>query len=77
MAEPTITIEPTHDQALVLFDWLARVDRLAAPELFVADAERRVVWDLAAVLERTLVEPLASDYTARVEQARAQIEKVG
>jgi hypothetical protein len=36
-------------------------------------AERRVLWDVSALLERILVEPLDVDYHALIDQARAEV----
>ena len=66
----------TRPEALVLFEWLHRVESedssLAA--LNVEDqAEQRVLWDLSAVLERVLDEPFGADYTESVDAARSEV----
>ena len=66
----TITIELTNDEALVLFEWLA--GRAKQTEL-EGEAERRVLWDLEASLERSLDEIFAPNYGELLEQARARI----
>ena len=69
-----MTLELTGDQALVLFEWLARLDeRDAFPHEHVA--EKHVLWQLCSQLERTLVEPLLPNYKELVAQARSRIEK--
>jgi hypothetical protein len=69
MSKP-VTIELTGDEALVLFEWLAKLDEA---KLVEAEAEKRVLWRLEAALERVLVEPLARNYDQLVEQARQRI----
>ena len=55
------------DEALVLFEWLAGLE---AAKVTIGEAERRVLWRIEAVLEKSLVEAFAKDYAALVEQAR-------
>lgn len=66
-------LELTDDQALVLFEWLARLDeREAFP---VEDpAEAQVLWCLHGQLEKALSEPFRADYRELVEQARARVK---
>lgn len=65
-----VLLELSHDEALVLFEWLARNDGT----LPISDAaEQDVLWRLEAQLEKTLVEPLTPDYTDSVRAARARI----
>ena len=67
-----MTLELTDDEALVLFEWLARLDGQDA--LPVEDAaEEMVLWSLLAQLEKVLVEPLRPDYDDLVERARARV----
>jgi hypothetical protein len=65
-------LELTDDEALVLFEWLARLD--ASNTLPVQDpAEEHVLWSLHAQLERTLTEPFREDYRELVERARRRV----
>lgn len=67
-----MTLSLTHDQALVLFEWLSREDgRNSIPAEH--EAERKVLWLLEGQLERTLVEPLQADYRALVAVARERV----
>ena len=72
-----VTVSFTKDEALVLFEWLHRREDLGLDSLealgCVDQAEQRVIWDLSAVLESTLAEPLRSDYLELVEAARARL----
>lgn len=62
----------SQDQALVLFDWLARMND--SDELIVAHpAERRVLWDIECDLESELAEPFRPDYLKLLEAARERV----
>lgn len=67
-----VAVELSLDQAFVLFDWLSRFNNDDSVE-FDDQAEQRVLWDIEATLEKTLVEPLQDDYKTRLEQARAAV----
>lgn len=66
-------LEITDDQALVLFEWLARLDEQDA--FPVEDpAEELVLWCLHGQLEKALSEQFRPDYQDLVEQARARVK---
>lgn len=67
-----VTIELTSDEALVLYDWLARFNQQETPG-FADQAEERVLFDLEAMLEKALVVPLQSDYATLLAQARSTV----
>ena len=65
------SIELTRAEALVIFDWLSRhEDTGTTPG---DPAEKQALWNLNAVLERTLVEPFQADYNDIVQAARTQL----
>lgn len=65
-------LELTDDQALVLFDWLARLDEQNA--FPVEDrAEQQVLWSLHGQLEKTLTAQFRPDYDQLVQSARARV----
>lgn len=66
-----MNISLTSDEALVLFEWLTRFDK--ADDEFADQAEQRVLWDLEAQLESSLVAPLRPDYDAVLAAARDRI----
>ena len=72
MRSKRVKIELTSDEALVLYDWLARFNQRADTD-FVDQAEERVLFDLEAMLEKALVAPLQSDYPALLAQARSNV----
>ena len=76
MQSKRVKIELTSDTALVLYDWLTRFNQ--RPETAFADqAEERVLFDLEALLEKTLVAPLQADYADRLAQARLHVRDEG
>ncbi len=67
-----VTLELSQAEALVLFEWLVRSDKDESLPV-EDDAERRVLWRLEAILEKTLVEPLAPDYAELLAAARGKV----
>ena len=68
----SVSLLLTRAEALVLFEWLVRVD--AAENLPIEDAaEQQVLWRLEGQLEKTLPEPLAPNYREAVEAARREV----
>ena len=68
-----ISFELSRDQALVLFEWLARTGSAGEPVAFQDQAEQRVLWDLESALEAVLPESLSPDYRASLEAAREMV----
>jgi hypothetical protein len=62
----------TQDEALVLFEWIARFNA-SKQSGFRDQAEQRVLFDMEAVLEKNLAQVFAEDYVALVEKARAAV----
>ncbi|MCT9624828.1 hypothetical protein HWD94_06795 [Pseudarthrobacter equi] len=72
LSEP-VKIELSEDQALVLFDWLCRLNDGSAAN--VADhAEQRVLWDIQSGLESVLAAPLQANYNFLLAQARNRVK---
>jgi hypothetical protein len=67
-----VTLTLTADQALVLFEWLAREDRKGALPT-EHRAEQSVLWEIEAQLEKTLVAPLQPDYEVLLAAARERL----
>lgn len=65
-------LELSDDEALVLFECLARLAEGAALPL-EDEAERYVLWRLEAQLDKGLVEPFRADYAALVDAARRRV----
>lgn len=74
MADGEVSLHLTRAQALVFFEWLARLD--SSDSLPCKDAaEEKVLWSLQGQLESTLVEPFAADYTTILAEARRRVRE--
>ena len=74
-----MSIELTEDEALVLFEFLARWESDPDQRQLRLDhpAERNALWALQGHLEKTLVAPLKRDYADLLAAARARVEATG
>jgi hypothetical protein len=72
MAQEKVRLELSRDEALVLFEWLARFNKADGRD-FEDQAEQRVLWDMEAKLESVLVEPFDPKYSELLAQARARV----
>jgi hypothetical protein len=72
MADKKVLLELSRDEALVFFEWLARFNK-GKDQQFADQAEQRVLWDLEAMLESELVEPLAPNYDELLTAARSRV----
>jgi hypothetical protein len=68
-----VTLELSADEALVLFEWLARTSDAGHPMPFADEAERRVLDNVLCLLERVLVEPFSAQYDSLLEAARSRL----
>lgn len=66
------TLELSSEEALVLFEWLARTEE-ALDATFVDKAEQMVLWSVEGQLERELVAPFRTDYDRLLQAARDTI----
>ncbi|GAB4050876.1 hypothetical protein [Catellatospora paridis] len=75
MTEEGFTLKLTHDQALVLSDWLDRMIGTADFDTFVN--QDRAVWSplyrISGALETSLVEVFSPDYAALLAAARERL----
>ena len=74
MSKPDDRVEIvlSQNEALVLFEFLSRFSdsgRLAVDD----QAEERVLWDVCALLERDLVDPLRPNYGELLRKAREDV----
>jgi hypothetical protein len=69
-----MNLKLTDDQALVLFEWLARLDEGDAFPI-EDPAEEQVLWALHAQLEKALVQPFKANYHELVKQARMRVKE--
>ena len=68
-----VSLTMSSDEALVLFDWLARTSAATHPVPFADPAEQLVLWNVEALLERVLVAPLKPDYDVLLDDARRRV----
>ena len=65
-----MSIELSHDELLVLHEFLHRLENTKGIEnLFEDLAEQEVLWHIQAQLEKKLVEPFRADYPTVMEAA--------
>jgi hypothetical protein len=67
-----IEIKLTGDEALVLFEFLARFDESQTLNI-IDQSEERALWNLHAVLQKQLAEPFNSDYKELLNLARNRL----
>ncbi len=68
-----INLTLTKDEALVVFDFLARFNQTEHPDIFEDKAEQKTLWILQGQLEKQLVEPFRPDYKEIINEARNKI----
>ena len=68
-----ITIKLNEDEALVLFEFLSRINEKELKEIFEDQAEQKALWVLEGQLEKQLVEPFKPEYKDIVREARNKI----
>ena len=69
----SVAVSLTNDEALVLFELLARNDVASGQLMMEDESERKVLWILEGLLESVLVDPLRPDYKERLAEARARL----
>ena len=67
-----VSLELGVEEALVLFDWLKRFNEKEHQD-FEDQSEERILWDLEALLERSLAAPFSNDYDEILQAAREKI----
>jgi hypothetical protein len=70
--DQSITVELTNDEALVLFEFLARC-RDKTTCAIEHPSERQALWNLECILEKQLPEVLSPGYSQSVKSARERI----
>ncbi|WP_419994044.1 hypothetical protein [Streptomyces boninensis] len=73
MSESRITIELTSDQALVLSDWLEKLQMTDLSRVIDDPAVWSPIHRIAGTLDKTLPELFAADYGRRLEAARQRL----
>lgn len=68
-----VTLSLSEDEALVLFEWLSRLND-GRDENSEITAEILTAWSLQAQLEKTLTVPFSDEYDALLAQAKSQLK---
>ena len=68
-----LSITLSHDELLVLYDLLHRLEDAA--DLFEDLAEQEVLWHIQTQLDQELVEPFQVNYPEAVEAARRNVRE--
>jgi hypothetical protein len=72
MSDGEVLLRLSKAEALVLFEWLAKLDSLQPP--FIHPSEEKVFWKIEGQLESILVEQFAPNYDELLSQARRTVE---
>jgi hypothetical protein len=77
MSEGTYQLNLTQAEALVLFEWLGRFNKIEDESRFVDNAEEIVLWGIECTLEKGLFEPITSkDYDLLIKEAYEKIRSM-
>jgi hypothetical protein len=68
-----IIIKFNKEEAIVLFEFLSRLNEKENKELFEDQSEEKMLWLLEGQLEKKLVEPFMPNYRRILLEARNQI----
>ena len=74
MADDGVTLQLSDDEALVLFEWLSRMDNEDALTSLANRSEQRVLWDVVAMLEPQIDELFEPDYKELVQAATERLD---
>ena len=67
-----VILELSNDEALILFEWIKRFNEQDNQE-FEDQAEERVLWNLEALLEKSLTTLFDRDYKELLNEARGRV----
>ena len=73
MENDNINIELTKEEAIVLFEFLARISEKEDSIVFDDQSEQRVLWNIESILEKKLNDPFLLNYSEIVERARENV----
>jgi len=71
--DKSLNLTISKNEALVLFDFLARFNETEKSDVFEDQAEQKTLWILEGQLEKQLVEPFNPDYNDIIKEARNKI----
>ena len=70
MEDESIQIALSKYEAIVLLEFISRLNEKTYNNLFTDQSEQRVLWDIEAALEKQLPEPLSANYIEILDKAR-------
>ncbi|CAN5614886.1 hypothetical protein BH09BAC4_BH09BAC4_00650 [soil metagenome] len=68
-----ITIRLSKDEALILFDFLSRLNEKENKEFFDDQAEEKTLWVIEGQLQEILIEPFMPNYKDFIIEARNRL----
>lgn len=68
-----IKISLNKSQALVLFEFVSRLNETEHKDLFLDQAEEKMIWLIEGQLQKILIEPFMANYKAIIDEARNEI----
>ena len=71
--DKSLNLTISKNEALVLFDFLARFNEAEHSDVFEDQAEQKTLWVLEGQLEKQLVDPFKPDYKDIIKDARNKI----
>jgi hypothetical protein len=71
--QQNITLTVSKDEALVLFEFLARFNQYEHPDIFEDQVEQKVLWIIEVQLEKQLVEPFNPDYKDHIRKIKDKL----
>lgn len=71
--ENKLALQLTKEEALVLHNWLSRINENNISNLFEDQSEQRISWDIEAMLEKKLAEPFEDNYLEILSDARKKV----
>lgn len=75
MTGKTVSFNLTNDEALVLFEFLARVNETDNSLLFEDESEKILLCSLEKKLENILEEPFSGNYATTLNEARKKVRE--
>lgn len=71
--ERIMSLQLSGDEAIVLLEWLINFNQEEHNELFEDQSEKRVLWNLEALLEKNVPEILDPNYLEILDRAREKL----
>lgn len=73
MQNQDINIKLTKEEAIVLFEFLVRINKNHSSEFIEDQSEQRVLWNIESILEKDLDDTFSDDYQEIIKLAREKV----